>query len=188
MWRCITELKTRKETIQALNLEIDDSNDDIELINIKIENLNDSNEKINSIKRRKLERKKTEITNRQKNNKSRLEGILDECDFLIKGFNSLIKLEPLKPYDDLNSQKEYWNQTLSQELNLRLLLGLPLDLPTIQTILALNSDSPIKVDLLNILQAIKSNAETTEFAKLASCAKAISVQENQEENRIKHGI
>ena len=43
MWRCLTELKTRKEAIDIINLEIEETKDTIELLNIeekRLENIN----------------------------------------------------------------------------------------------------------------------------------------------------
>ena len=65
-----------------------------------------------------------------------------------------------KNIKNLNSQKEYWNNKLGQEFNLRVLFGISPDLELIKTILALNSDSPIRIDALKMLGKINKNIES----------------------------
>jgi len=155
MWRCVRELKARKDTLEAIKLEIEAANDDLLLINMKIEQLDAgvSDESLEKqIKKRKLERKKVATNSRLKDLNNRLESVGEESEFLVKAFRTLESIEPLKPHDDLNSQKAYWNDKLTQELNLRSLFGLPLDLELMKTILALNSDAPIKQETLKQIE------------------------------------
>lgn len=172
LWRCVQELKTRKETLEAINLEIEDTEDDILLLNFK--NLNELNlfgidsgnkEEI-EIKQRKNERKKKKLTHKIENLRNRLKNVEEEINFIIVCYQSLEKIEVIKDYDDIESQKKYWNEKLSQEFNLRTLFGMPLDLELIKTILALNSDSPIKMDTLNIMDSIQGKIEKKELERL----------------------
>jgi hypothetical protein len=107
------------------------------------------------IKHRKLHRKKTAAERRLANLNERISGIEVEVNYLIRAFRTLEQKEPLKHYDDLASQKTYWNDKLSQEWNLRKLFGMPIDLELTKTILALNSDSPIKQEALSIIDENK---------------------------------
>ena len=52
----------------------------------------------------------------------------------------------------MNSQIEYWNEKISQDLNLRMLLGKPLDIEMVKTALALNEKAPIKQEILGLLE------------------------------------
>lgn len=169
LWRCVQELKTRKETIEAINLEIEDTEDDILLLNCKDFNpfkLDSGNKEEIEIKQRKNERKKKKLTHKIENLKNRLKNVEDEINFIIVCYQILEKIEPIKDYDDIESQKKYWNEKLSQEFNLRTLFGMPLDLELIKTILALNSDSPIKIDTLNIIDSIQNKIENLELERL----------------------
>lgn len=179
MWRCIRELKTRKESMEALNLEIEDVNDDMELLNIEsvvpCEPFDKVNENVLKISERKKNRKKIGLQHRLTSLQNRLKSLEEESAFIVKAFQSLEKVQELKPYDDLEAQKEYWNEKLSQDFNLRTLFGMPLDLELIKTILALNSDAPIKIDALNIMnsiqQKIENNGRQMELEKIMSIAK-----------------
>jgi hypothetical protein len=160
LWRCVRELKTRKESIEALKLEIDDVNDDVSLINIELqENAPTKGDVKAEILFRKLERKKTAALTRLSTLSARMDSLEEECAFIVKAFNSLEQLEKLQPHDDINAQKEYWNEKLGQEFNLRLLFGLPPDLELIKTILALNADAPVKVDTLNFIESMQKRIE-----------------------------
>ncbi|RDJ35643.1 MAG: hypothetical protein DWQ19_12560 [Crenarchaeota archaeon] len=169
MWRCIRELKTRKESMSAVKMEIDDVNDDISLLDIEIGKSKKNIEKQHIKNRkdeillRKSKRKKTGLTARLNALNEKLASLEEESAFIIKAFRSLEKLEELKPYDDLNAQKQYWNEKLGQEFNLRLLFGLPPDLELIKTILALNSDAPVKVDTLNYMDSVQKKVENKEL-------------------------
>lgn len=176
MWRCIRELKTRKESMEALNLEIEDANDDLELLDIEDTSFGiTADENVLKISERKKTRRKIGLQHRLTSLQNRLKSLEEESAFIVKAFQSLEKVEKLKPYDDLQSQKEYWNEKLSQDFNLRTLFGMPLDLELIKTILALNSDAPIKIDALNIMDSIQQKIENSgrqkELEKIMSAAK-----------------
>jgi hypothetical protein len=164
LWRCVKELKARKETIDAIKLEIEDTNDDIELINIKLEEQFDKTATPLEIKKReinfkKLERSKYGLELQLANLHNKLNNTTEECSFLVAAFNSLERIEQLKPQDDFEAQKEYWDEKLSQEYNLRMLLGLPPDMEMIKTILALNSDSQVKKDVISLISSIQNKME-----------------------------
>ncbi len=170
MWRCLRELKSRKEQLDALEMEIDDANDRNLLVDQEIEILNlygkaehtafgvESTEAVKGqhkreteieIRRKKREKHKLEndIAELQKKSKYTEE----EAEFFIKAYESLSKKEKLKPFDDFESQQEYWDEKLSQEINLKLLLQQPLDLEVVKTALSLGDGSSIKQEILNIL-------------------------------------
>jgi len=175
LWRCVKELKARKETIDAIKLEIDETNDDIELINIQMLNNDLIVTSLPEIKKREIgirksDRRKHGLEIQLENLKNRLQNTEEECLFIVASFNSLEKIEKLKPQDDFNAQKEYWSEKLGQEYNLRLLLGLPPDIEMIKTILALNSDSPVKMDVIDLISSIQEKIEARnkqkEFEKI----------------------
>ena len=82
----------------------------------------------------------------------KLKEIQEEIIFFTEAYLSLEKKEVLRPFDDMNSQIEYWNEKISQDLNLRMLLGKPLDIEMVKTALALNEKAPIKQEILGLLE------------------------------------
>ncbi len=160
MWRCVRELRTRKESLDAVKLEIDDVNDDISLIDIEVqESKPKEGDKKAEIQFSKLQRRKTALLTRLNTLVARLDSLEEECAFIVKAFNSLEKIEELKPHDDMNAQKEYWNEKLGQEFNLRMLFRLPPDLELIKTILALDSKTPIKMDALELIAGLQKRID-----------------------------
>ena len=172
MWRCLTELKTRKEAIDSINLEIEETKDTIELLNIeekRLENINkyESNEKSWTqseadeieyheeelkIKKRQIKRKKEGISKSLDNLYKKLKFTQEEAAFFIKSFKQLNQIEELKPFDDFESQKVYWNEKLSQEFDLKILLHRQPDVELVKTILALTDDLEVKKTTVRLLQ------------------------------------
>jgi hypothetical protein len=68
----------------------------------------------------------------------------EEANFFVLSFRNLEVVEPLKDYDDLESQKQYWGEKLLQKINLKMLLQSQVDTELIETVLALPDDIPIK--------------------------------------------
>lgn len=172
MWRCVQELKTRKENLLAMEMEIEEIEDDIEILEIQIDSIKkrELKDKIAEIEIRKLARKQKSKDMRRASIVERQKTAEEECVFLIKAFKALNEKEQLKPQDDLESQKAYWNELLAQDFNLRNRLGLPPDMESIKTILALNSESIVKQDLLNLL----NNPVVSETELLMQRAKSTS--------------
>ena len=164
MWRCLSEIESRNEQISSINIEKLDLIDKIELAQIEIAKLNKCKEykelddldiKEISIKSNIINRKINKLSkNKEKIDKKLIE-IQEEIIFFTEAYLSLEKKEALKPFDDVSSQTEYWNEKISQDLNLRMLLGKPLDIEMVKTALALNEKVPIKQELLGILEHTK---------------------------------
>lgn len=155
LWQCLRELDSRKDVWEALLLEIEDVKDNLDLATIKLKKLeskvnfkSDYNKKIHEIKVSKL--KRTKIYTEKNLNKLILKkkNLLEEIDFFLKSYKNLEQIESLKPFDDLDSQKEYWGQKLIQKLNLRKVMGIAPDLDVLDTILLLPDDVPIKQQTL----------------------------------------
>lgn len=185
MWRCVEELKTRKSSLDLLNLEIEDVNDLIELIDIKTNELakdNEYSEKQKEIKTRRLKRKKQEYQMRISDLKNKEMGLLEECGFLVSAFKSLENKESLKDYDDITEQKKYWNDLLSQEFNLRELFSLPQNVESLKTILSLSSDSEIKNCLINKIDKVKQLKEQVNKFKQDEYETSLNFAKKQNEN------
>ena len=80
---------------------------------------------------------------------------LQEARFFMQAFESLEKIEPLKDYDDLEAQQEYWNEVIGQKINLKMLLQQPLDTELVQTALALHDNAPVKIQITQMLDKIQ---------------------------------
>lgn len=158
LWQVVRELKSRRENIEALELQIADMNDNVELVEIKIANLNQSSTQQEVvIQVRKLEREKYSLKRNIDKLQSKLKYILEEVSYLKTAFETLNKVEKMKPLDDVTAQKQYWNEKLSTHLNLKLLLKNPLDVDFVNTILSLDDDAPVKVHMAAILDKVQKN-------------------------------
>lgn len=160
MWQCLRELKSRKESLDAIDLEVEETKDKIELIDISIEKANEEKLKAQnhilfdreiSIKLRQFERQKKACFNTLKQLTTRKKGIEEESRFFLDTFKNLQKIEPLKNFDDLDAQTQYWTEKLSQKLNLRMLTHNNIDTELVETIVSLPDELPIKKQTLTTL-------------------------------------
>ena len=63
----------------------------------------------------------------------------------------------MKPFDDAEAQKEYWNEKLLEEFNLSVMLRNPLNPELVKTILALDDTSPVKHHVVHVLEQTKKS-------------------------------
>lgn len=181
MWKSLRELKSRKETIDAFTFEIADVKDRILLLDIEWEKeqlrmqntllqlANYPSDLLNrelAVKQRQNQRQKAILEESLRNTEKKLQYAWQEARFFLQAFEELSKLEPLRDYDDLESQKEYYDQKLSQQINLKMLLSQRLDTDIVETTLALPDDAPVKVQTMHILQHIESQTKQRYMAQL----------------------
>lgn len=164
MWQCLREIKTRHESLESIMLEIDDGKDNLELIDINIDKLEDTLRKRigkgaskselreREIGIRKLKRKKVLSEKNLEVLTKKMSHLEEEANFFVITFESLNKIEPLRNYDDIDSQKEYWNEKLLQKVNLKMLLHSTVDTEIIETVMALPDDLPIKQQTVKNLE------------------------------------
>lgn len=177
MWQCLKELKTRKDSMVALDLEIEDTKDKIELLDINVERttlnihkpmgldpLSETTEETlelrkreNLINLRRLERQKVSGEESLAQLVDRKKWLEEECRFFVETFKNLQKIEPLKHFDDLEAQKQYWSEKLAQKLNLKMLTHNQMDTELIETIISLPDDMPLKNKTLNTLSLRHAN-------------------------------
>jgi hypothetical protein len=162
LWRCVRELKARKESIASIKREIDDTRDRIELLKIDIEDsgrmtirqalsATELDERRNEIKKRRFSRKIESLEETIVNLQSKLKYTEEEAEFFCGAFESLSKKEKLLPFDDEASQTQYWNEKLGQELHLRLMLQQPVDPEIVKTILSLEENVKIREQTVKML-------------------------------------
>jgi hypothetical protein len=173
MWQCIKELKTRRDSLNALELEIEETKDKQSLLNISVEKLQielgkaevlDLDPKTLELYKRELEVKIRQL-NRQinatviscKELEERQKWIREECIFFLETFKNLSKIEPLRNYDDFDAQKQYWTERLGQKMNLKFLTSGQLDSDLVETILALPDEMAVKQQMIAMLNARTSN-------------------------------
>jgi len=162
LWQCLREIKTRFETLEAAALEIEEGKDNLELINIKIDKLSKKIEKYEQneettkreleIDLRKLGRKKIAAFRNMQKLQDKKKSLEEEARFFVETFNGLVQNEPLKPFDDFDSQCEYWGERLQSKLNLKMITQGTLDAELIETILALPDRIPVKEHTLKSLE------------------------------------
>ena len=171
LWRCVKELEVRNDSMRAIKMEIDDSMDNLRLAEIELERtqgilgIDPLDKEEREIQVRKRIRQKTAAEGRLLELKKKLKEAEEEAKLFYELFKALEQKETLKPYDDLESQTQMWNEKISQEFDLRALLGLPIDLELAKTTLALENNTPIKQKFVNKLQEVR--AEATKIKEMA---------------------
>jgi hypothetical protein len=172
MWRCLRELEVRKESLEAVEMELEECQDNLDLADIEIQKmqiggglnasnpqLSELNSKEKQIHIKKANRKKISLQKNLVSLNKRKEELSEEAVFLLKALNKLEEIESIKPYDDLDAQKEYWNEKIKQKIQLRGLLGQPIDLELAEITLALADDMPVKQEMVQGLQERKRIAQ-----------------------------
>jgi len=159
LWRCIREMQARKESIEAIKMEIEDLGDTLQLLKIKSDPTNRNEIEI-AIEQRKKERKIMATEKQIQALMSKLNNIETEASFFAKTFEAIeANGEKMKPFDDIDAQTQYWNEKMTQELEMRLLLGQPIDPELAKGILAMDDRATVKIKLLNIIETVSKQKQ-----------------------------
>ena len=135
MQKCLKEMQARYDSITNMDLSIEDLKDDIKISELKILSLEnkkqktDIDEEFKLIEIKKLHRKKAALLNSLENLIKKQKEAEEEMAFFLSAYKQLEKIEPLRRHDDPESNAEFWNENLSQELQLLILLQKPIDQP-----------------------------------------------------------
>lgn len=162
--KCLNEIDARKISIKNMKLALEEAEDDGKLLEIKIRSLgqkatkSDLHTEYRDIQIRKLKRKQEANYDTIRTIRQKLRECEEETAFLLSAFYELEKAEPLADFDDFAKNQEFWNEHYSQELQLRLLLQKPLDLELVKCILALDKTTPIRTEVISILEQLQSRA------------------------------
>lgn len=161
MWQCLRELKNRYDSLEALDLEVEETKDKIELIDIAIEKMEIDKKQVHSygilfekecdIKLRQLNRQKIAAVSNLSQLEEKKKWLEQECLFFVETYKNIEKIEPLKNFDDLDSQLRYWEERLSQKLNIKMLTNNQLDTELVETIVSLPDDTSIKKQIMTTL-------------------------------------
>jgi hypothetical protein len=165
MWQCLRELKSRRENLKNLAFQIEEEKDKLELKEISLLKLSKIKEKEKDdlsikeieIKERQISRLIESVKENLKDLNEKNKFIEEECEFFIQTFENIEKVEPLKHFDDLESQKEYWGTKLLEKINLKILLENRIDTELVETVLSLPDDIPIKKQVLNKLNNLQED-------------------------------
>lgn len=170
MWQCLREIRARTSSLEGIELEYEEQKDALELLEIEektleinkkstkntesianITELDNLKQKENEIKIRKIKRKKKSIISNMVELLNKKKYIEEELNFFLEMFKAIERVEPLRSLDDVEAQKNYWSEKLTQKLNLKLLSGGSIDNELIETIVALPDDMTIKKQVINTL-------------------------------------
>jgi hypothetical protein len=170
LWAIVRELQARRDSVEAIKKDLRDAEDNLELLDLKIERLNrqiredaksegpftDLNIQEHEINIRKLQREKEALVAAARKVNKKLKSILEEMDFLAKGFELVLsQVGEMKPIDDEEAQKEMWNEKLLEEFNLRVILQRPLDPEFIKTVMCLHDEAVVKKHVVNLVENIQ---------------------------------
>jgi hypothetical protein len=165
MWQCLRELKLRKDNLKNLLLQIEEEKDKLELHEINLIKLNKLKDKETDeittkelvVKQRQLNRAIEGVKNTILDLQEKQRFIEEECEFFLQTYKNIEKIEPVKNFDDIEAQKEYWGTKLLEKMNLKILLENNIDIELVETVLSLPDDIPIKQQVLNKLNALQAN-------------------------------
>jgi hypothetical protein len=174
MQKCLREIDARKCSMKSMVLGIEDAEDELKMLGLKMALLEKKKEKnelhkeYKAIQKRKLSRKKAVLQDTIDDMRRKLLETEEETSFFLGAYRQLEKIEPLRRHDDPEANAQYWNENFAQELELRLLLQKPLDLDLVKCILAMDSESATRKEMIGILEQIQNRALlASEQAKLA---------------------
>lgn len=162
--KCMREIDARKKTLKSMILGLEDALDEVEILGIKQESLekkkvkNALDKRHGEIQKRKLGRRKEMLLDSIEEMRQKIRETEEETDFFINAFEQLERIEPLRRYDDPEANAEFWNDNFMEDLRLRLMLGKPIDLDLVKCILALDSSSPVKREMVGILDQVHRKA------------------------------
>jgi hypothetical protein len=159
LWQIVREVRARYESLEAMELQLKDMEDDSALIDIRVERLSrktpddELQKQEKEIRLRKLVRSRTSLDGSRQKLMLKMRYIMEELRIFVHAFDHLSKVEAMKPLDDVQSQRQYWNEKFAEELNLRLLLNGRLDGDLVKSIMVLDDTLPVKKQLAATLQA-----------------------------------
>ena len=174
LWQIVRELKARQETVESYKKQLEDCEDELELFDIRIERnnrlirdlakkdsdiegeYNDLRIQECEINIRKLQREKEHLVKAARKVQQKLKNLMEEMAFLAAGHDRIVAIVgEMKPLDDEQAQREYWNEKLLEEFNLRVMFNRPLDPEFVKTVLSLDDGSPVKTHVIGLVNQIQ---------------------------------
>jgi hypothetical protein len=159
LWQIVREVRARYESLEAMELQLKDMEDDAAIIDIRIVRLHgktfsdELQNKEKEIRIRKLERSRTSLSASREKLMLKMRYVMEELRIFVHAFDHLSKTEKMKPLDDVQSQRQYWNEKFAEELNLRLLLNGRLDAELVRSVMVFDDAMPVKKQLAATLES-----------------------------------
>lgn len=195
LWQIVRELKARQETVESYKKQLEDCEDELELFDIRIERLNrtirdlareepDAEGDYNDLRIqeceiniRKLQREKEHLVKAARKVQQKLKNLMEEMAFLAAGYDRIVAVVgEMKSLDDEQAQREYWNEKLLEEFNLRVMFNRPLDPEFVKTVLSLDDGSPVKTHVIGLVNQIQNKMIEHGRKELASKAERPRVE------------
>jgi hypothetical protein len=158
LWQIVRELRARNDSYEAMELQIQELEDDLALLDIESKEMvkfgefkNPLEEEKYRIHVRKQARRRRSMESSKAKIEIKLKNLSEEIGYLVQCFEVISEREAMKPLDDYESQKTYWDQKMIEEFGLRKLLQRPLDVDFVRTVLALDDDMEIKKQVVGLL-------------------------------------
>jgi len=162
--KCVREIDARKNSLKSMILGLEDAMDEARLLELKQASLekkkskNQLDNEHRAIQSRRLRRKREMLLDSIEEMRQKIKETEEETEFFIRAFEQLEQVEPLRTHDDPEANAEFWNENFMQDLRLRLMLGKPIDLELVKCILALGAESPVRKEVVGILEQIQRRA------------------------------
>ena len=170
VWQCIRELQTRLDTLDAIDMELEELHDSLNYENLNLKKLQyklqdkpDENEDI-VIFEIKQEKRKIQISRQKRKifligkniekTHSRKADVLAESAKFSSLLEEIINDSSFVDINDPNAQLEFWNSKFHAELNLTAMLNHPINPELVKSVLALPNESQAKIQLENALNNV----------------------------------
>lgn len=155
--QCLIELEARRDSLENIEMEIEEMHDLKLLLEIeKEETLNSSLSKAKTeIKIRMTDRKIKSNEKRSEELKIKKLSFETEAKFLIELFEYLTSVEPLKEWDSPDVQLEYWTEKARYELNAKAAIKQMPDAELVKHIMSLPDVSEVKRHLIKMINQKK---------------------------------
>lgn len=163
IWATARNLQDRRQSLEMLELQIADGEDALALLDIQAQRL-DTQLTIDAlakqeqeIEKRRLQRQKDSVVKNNDKLKLKMKYLLEEVGYFVQAFETLTAAAGgFKSFDDPEALRNFWNEKLTEELNLCLLLKRPVNTELVQVIMSLEDEMPIKKQMVQILQKVQS--------------------------------
>lgn len=152
MRKCVEELRARKGSVESCRMEIHDIQDRSALMEIEFAKSNFPTTEEADIRRRMLTRRLHQNERDIAKLEETIKNTEEEMVFFVEAFNRLNQIEAFKQWDDISVQAEYWNAKLTEEVNHRLVMQMPIDFEIVRTVLALPHETPVKKKVAALIQ------------------------------------
>lgn len=155
--RCIDEMNMRRSSVEAMEMEIEELTDKAEIDAKAIKRLEEGSgdfgfdKSPDPINIRRSKRKLSATYKQIEKLKKDCLSTKEELNFFLQAFKKYEKVQPLKNWDDLEVQLEYWNAKLQHEVQAKTILQQPITVDVLTTILSLPDIAPIKKQIVELI-------------------------------------